>query len=321
MVLLVAAVKNRLVENQYFVVAQYNQHNALIITFVLIAQIVLLWLNSHTSSTFGLVLSAFAFAFLGLTVYALLHEACHRNLNSDLRINALLGMVVSWFFPVSFTFMETVHEVHHLNNRTDNELFDYYYPDDNLFFKYWQWYSILIGIYPPIIPIASMLLAFIPSFFNLAFWKNDKSSSIIFDKNLFTNAVIQKIRIEVILGIVFWVLLFQLLDLKLQSVIILYVAFWINWSTRQYVTHAFSPRHVIDGAWNLKVSRLMGWIFLNGHWDKVHHQYPRAAWQTLPALGKHSQTPISYWRQYFRLWLGPQPNREPAPIALDRGDQ
>lgn len=295
---------------------KYNQQNLFISAAILIALTTLLWVGSHTS-WIGLALAAVVFSFIGLTNYALIHEACHHNLNSKTIPNWLTGAVLGWFFPVSFTFMETVHQVHHLNNRTDSEMFDYYYPDDNLLIKYGQWYSILIGIYPPIIPIGSILLALTPSFFNLHPWKAAKSSSIIFDRNLFTKQVLNKIRLEVFSGALFWLFLFMLLDLQILPVLIIYITFWINWSTRQYVTHAFSPRDVIQGAWNLKVSKLMGWIFLNGHWDKVHHQHPRAAWQKLPQLGNNSQKPISYWKQYFSLWRGPRPNTEPAPTALD----
>jgi len=160
-------------------------------------------------------------------------------------------------------------------------------------------------------------MAFVPGVFRLRPWRTAKSSSIIFDRGLFNVAVVTKIRREVLLGIVFWVVTWQTLDLDLLSVGILYAAFWFNWSTRQYVTHAFSPRDVMNGAWNLKVSRMMGWIFLNGQWDLVHHNYPRVHWQDLPTLRSTSRKPISYWRQYLKLWTGPRPNWEPAPVALE----
>jgi len=294
----------------------YDRQNTFLSLGVTGALLFLLWAASH-GGALVLVLSAVAFAFLGLTNYALIHEACHDNLHSNRRLNHWLGTLVSWLFPVSFTFMETTHQVHHRSNRTDGEMFDYYYPDDNLLIKYAQWYSILIGIYPPIIPLGSLLMAFVPGVFRLKPWRAAKSSSIIFDRGLFNPAVVARIRGEVVSGVVFWLLVWRLLDLDLPAVAVLYAAFWVNWSTRQYVTHAFSPRDVMNGAWNLSVSRVMGWIFLNGQWDLVHHQHPRVRWQELPALGPASKPPIPYWRHYFRLWAGPRPNTEPAPVALD----
>lgn len=294
----------------------HDRQNAFLSLCVTAALLFLLWLASHSEGIVFL-LSAIAFAFLGLSNYALVHEACHYNLHTDRRNNDCLGTLVGWLFPVSFSFMETAHQIHHRNNRTDGEMFDYYYPDDNLLIKYAQWYSILIGIYPPIIPLGSLLMALVPGIFQLQPWQAAKSSSIIFDRNLFNADVIKSIRREVLLGICFWVVIWIALDLDLLSVAILYAAFWFNWSTRQYVTHAFSPRDVVNGAWNLRVSSFMGWIFLNGQWDLVHHTHPTARWQELPELGKASRQPISYWKQYLKLWAGPRPNREPAPLALN----
>lgn len=294
---------------------KYDKQNKWIFLSIQGLLITLLWLASQLSG-WSLVFVALPFSFLGLTNYALIHEACHGSLNTNKSQNGIMGCIASWLFPVSFTFMKIAHKVHHINNRTDNETFDYYYPDDNLVVKYAQWYSILIGIYPPIIPFGSILMAFTPWIFWLKPWQTAKSSSIIFDQSLFPVKIIRKIRLEVLSGFCFWLLLFFLLDLNLLSVAILYAAFWFNWSTRQYVTHAFSKRDVLHGAHNLKVSRLMAYIFLNGHWDLVHHNYPNARWQQLPEMGKRSRTPIPYWPQYFNQWLGPRPNKEPAPVAI-----
>ena len=293
----------------------YNRQNIMISIFILFTQMFLLWMGSNTN-IMGLILASILFSFLGLTTYALIHEGTHQNLHSNSSINSIMGTLLGWLFPVSFTFIKTAHVVHHLNNRTDSEMFDYYYPEDNLLIKYAQWYSILIGIYPPIIPLGSLILAVLPSFFSLSPWKKAKSSAIIFDRNLFTPTIINKIRLEVFTGIIFWLVIFNFLNLDLVSLAIMYTCFWINWSTRQYVTHAFSPRDVINGAWNLKVSPLMGWLFLTGQWDKVHHQQPDVRWQDLPERGKFSDQPIPYWSQYFRLWAGPRKNFESAPKAL-----
>ena len=295
---------------------RYDRQNLLLVAGILCLQTTLLWFASHSNGIF-LVLAAIVFAYAGLTAYALMHEAVHQNLHSDPRTNYLVGSIVSLLMPTSFTFLAVPHEVHHRNNRTDHEMFDYYYPGDNLIIKYAQWYSILIGIYPPIIPLGSVLMAVVPGIFGLRPWARAKSTSIVFDRNLFTPSVIAKIRLEVVAGFAFWIALFQLLNLSWVAVAILYAAFWFNWSTRQYVTHAFSPRSVIDGAWNLRVGPIMERVLLNGHWDLVHHNHPELRWQELPAHGIHSRAPIPYWRQYLRLWRGPRPNTEPAPSGLN----
>ena len=255
-------------------------------------------------------------SFILLTNYALLHEAAHDNLHPTPVINRCLGMLSGWLFPASFTFLKIAHSVHHKNNRTDYEMFDYYYPSDNLLIKRAQWYSILIGIYPPIIPIGSMLMAFAPWFFNARPFAKARSSAVLFANNQFLAPDIAKIRTEVVLGIIYWISIWHLLSLDWRSVLIIYACFCFNWSTRQYVTHAFTPRDVIAGALNLKVSRLMSWILLKGQWDQVHHKHPEVPWLYLSDYAATTMKPVSYWRQYVSLWKGPRPNTEPAPQPI-----
>ncbi len=124
------------------------------------------------------------------------------------------------------------------------------------------------------------------------------------------------IRLEVLLIIAFFVGLFWLLDLKWQSMLVLYACFAVNWSTRQYVGHAFTRRDVIEGAWNLRHVWPMTWILLHGEWDLNHHRRPDVSWYYLPRLSPTGEPRSSYLRQYWRLWLGPRPNLEPAPESL-----
>lgn len=292
-----------------------DKQNIVISLLVFSGLTALLWFSSYLQGV-GFALAAVVFSFLGLTNYALIHEACHDSLHQSAKANLWLGRLCSSLFPVSFNFMKIAHRVHHSNNRTDYEMFDYYYPEDNLFIKYGQWYSILTGLYPPIIPIGSVLMALCPGLFWLSPWQQARSSSIIFNRQYFPSAVLNQIRLDVLLTLAVWLGLFTLLNVQWQNALIFYLAFWFNWSTRQYVTHAFTPRKVIDGALNLKVSRLMGWVLLNGHWDLVHHQYPHARWQDLPAYKNQTKIPVPFWPQYLKQWLGPRINREPAPAPL-----
>jgi hypothetical protein len=100
------------------------------------------------------------------------------------------------------------------------------------------------------------------------------------------------------------------------NTLILYSCFAFNWSTRQYVGHAFTRRDVIEGAWNLRHNRLMTWVLLHGEWDLNHHRRPDVSWYYLPRLASPDEPRRSYLRQYWRLWLGPRPATEPAPESL-----
>lgn len=257
-------------------------------------------------------------SFLLLTNYALMHESAHATLHENSAWNRNLGMVAGWLFPMSNAFLSVAHHVHHRGNRTDHEMFDYYYEDDNRLVKFGQWYGIMTGLYWPLIPLGSLLMAIAPSIYRTAPFRTAKSSSMLFSTAEFTPQVIKRIRLEVIGGLVYWGALFVFLQVDWKIVAITYACFAFNWSTRQYVTHAFTPRDVIHGAMNLKTSAPMGWILLNGHWDQAHHRFPHVPWYHLPKFEHRTMKPVGYWKQYFRCWLGPRPNQEPAPEPLPR---
>jgi fatty acid desaturase len=262
---------------------------------------------------FGSFLLGIIFSFILLTNYALMHEGAHYNLHKSPKINWLLGALSSCLFPMSFTFFQITHQTHHYCNRTDHEMFDYYYPSDNKLIKFTQWYGILSGIWWFFIPLGSLLMALSPKLFTTSIVKKARSSQVLFDD--FSDRDILKIRQEVVFSILYWAFFINLLSLNWQSLLIMYCCFAFNWSTRQYVTHAWTIRDVINGAANLKVSKPMSLILLNGEWDLVHHQQPNLPWNELAKEGqKSSEKQINYLSQYLSLWKGPCPNFEAAPL-------
>lgn len=256
------------------------------------------------------------YAFLLLTNYALLHEASHNLLHPDPRVNDGVGMLLGWLFPVSFTLLKITHVVHHCCNRTDHEMFDCYYPRDNRLVKTLQWYGVLTGLWWLLIPLGSLLLALRPDWLRSSPFRQARTTAVLFDD--FGPNETRRARLEVLLGIGFWGLLCVAVGLGWQALLTLYLCFAVNWSTRQYVTHAFSPRDVRNGAWNLRVSRPMGLLLLNGQWDRIHHQHPHVSWIRLPRLAAGLSYDRDYWRQYLSLWGGPRPCREPGPMPLSR---
>lgn len=290
----------------------YKLNTVLLICLQIFA-LFLLWAGSNLELAWSFPVGI-VFSFLLLTNYALMHDAAHHVLHKNKVWNHVLGTIASWLFPMSFTLFEVTHHVHHRANRTDHEMFDYYYPDDNLFIKFGQWYSIMTGIYYPVIPIGSIIMAIAPWILHTKPFKLSKSSGILFDD--FGKKEIMNVRFEVLFGIIFWVTIWHVLSLQWQPFLIMYTCFAFNWSTRQYVTHAWTPRDVMEGAANLKVTPLMGKILLNGQWDHVHHRYPYLPWTELANTKYHTQKPIGFWKQYLSLWLGPRANREKSPKVI-----
>jgi fatty acid desaturase len=274
----------------------------------------LLWLGSRVESWYGALGVGIVFSYVLLTNYALLHEATHGNLHSTSRGNVWLGVLTGILFPVPFSMVRTTHQGHHLRNRTDFEMFDLYYPTDNLFLKYTQWYGILFGLFWPWIPIGALLFALCPAVLRTRVFVRARSSRHLLGD--IQGPVVRAIRWQVLLIVVFFAATAWLLDLKLVNTLILYTCFSINWSTRQYVGHAFTQRDVIEGAFNLHTSWLMSWVLLHGEYDLNHHRRPDVPWYYLPRLSAADEARPSYVRHYWRQWLGPRPAIEPAPESL-----
>lgn len=252
------------------------------------------------------------FSLLMLTNYALMHESAHGYLHSNPLENALLGSFAALHFPMSGRFFSLTHQVHHRCNRTDHEMFDYYYPGDNMFIKYCQWYGILSGLHYLIVPLGSVIAALIPGVYRLKVFTRSRSSGVLFDD--LTGKEIWYIRAEVVFGVLYWTLAWQLLGLQWQAVLILYAMAGFHWSTRQYLTHAFTPRDVRNGAIILQSGRVMRAVLLNGNFDLVHHQRPEIPWTYLPRYVPHDAQPVGFWPQYRAMWKGPRPNIETAPV-------
>jgi len=287
--------------------------NLALIAGVYVSVITLLAVGAHSPWWVALPLGV-AMSFILLTNYALMHEAMHDVLHPHPKANRVLGAACGILFPASFTMFKIGHGVHHRCNRTDHEMFDVYYPGDNVALKYGQWYGLLTGLYYPLVPLGSILLAISPRILQTAPFRKSRTSSLIF--RAYDRDAVMNIRLEIIASVAFWWTLTQALDLNLLNLALMYACFGFNWSTRQYVTHAFTPRDVINGALNLKVGRLMGWILLNGQWDLVHHRKPWLPWIALSKEGPTSEPPVSFWTQYWSLWRGPRPTAEPGPTPL-----
>jgi fatty acid desaturase len=287
--------------------------NLFLVVIVFSGSVGLLWLGSHVTGWYWVLLVGVAFSYLMLTNYALLHEASHGNLNSRYRVNYLLGVVTGLLFPIPFRLMRTTHQNHHHHNRTDHEMFDLYYATDNRFLKWSQWYCLLCGLFWPLVPLGAVLVAVWPGLLRGRLMKNtDPARGMAIVANL-ERAAIRAIRLELLLIVAFFVALFWLLELRWLNTLVLYACFSFNWSTRQYVGHAFTRRDVVEGAWNLRQSWWMSWLLLHGEWDLNHHRRPDVPWYYLPRLSPPDEPRRNYWKQYWMQWLGPRPCQEPAP--------
>lgn len=273
---------------------------------------VLLYGASHADSWIGLLAAGVAFSYANNTVYSLLHECVHRKFHGRRQVNEWFGRILAAWFPTGFTFHRMCHLGHHRHNRTEVERFDYYTPDDNRFFKFVQWYGILTGLYWLMPPLGCVLVFFLPTRLLLRLVDSRGSKTA---EHIGTDAILgglaeasqAAMRLEILLTVAVQVALWRLLDLSFTGWLVCYAAFAVNWSALQYADHAWSELDVRDGAWNLRVSRSVQYVFLNYHHHLAHHQHPDVPWLHLGKFVDFDAPRPSFLSIYVSMWRGPRP--------------
>lgn len=280
----------------------------------------LLALASHAPALWQRVLALGAFALLGNTVFALLHEAVHRILHPRRWLNEGAGVLLAAMFPTSLAFQRACHLGHHRRNRTDAELFDQVRPQDSRLLKSIQFYGIFTGFYWPIVPLGCALVAMLPWLpRRLARGKGAASEATGTVAMLAGVAPVPLWRIPlealaalalhgalILSGLVTW-----------QAWLLCYLAFGWVWGSLQYADHAFSIRHIREGAWNLRVSAPVRWLFLNYHLHLNHHRRPDVAWLHLPGQSRAEDPYPSFWSIYWQMWGGPRPAAPTDALQAD----
>ena len=278
----------------------------------------LLWCASHTGSTLLLIVSAIGFSYVGNTIFSLLHESVHRNFHPIRKLNDAFGVVSAAFFPTGFTLQRVCHLGHHRRNRTDLEMFDYYYPHENRFIKYYRLYCLLTGFYWLSVPFGCVVFfLFRGLFVSKIFRSVAQPTGLVPMIEGLAEQPPGRIRLEIGFTILFQALLFWSLSLSLVGWLACYAAFALNWCSLQYTDHAWTARDIRHGAWNLKVNRAVQYVFLNYHHHLAHHQNPKVPWIHLAKFVDFDRPRPSFLRIYLSLWKGPRPIEQPPPGALE----
>ena len=282
-----------------------------------------LWFASHAQGWLPAICAAVAFALLGNTCYALMHEAVHENFHDDAMINENAGRILAGFFPTAFSFQRAFHLAHHRNNRSEHERFDYYAPNENRLLKFAQWYCILTGLYwlaSPIFCIVYFLLGDLLHWRTLfgrkgAWFARQTSAQEFLD--VIATVPVWRARLDIAIAIAIQFALFFALKLSFSGWLLCYAAFGFVWSSLQYTDHAFSKMDRCDGAWNLKVSRFIRLVFLNYHCHLAHHRDPATPWNQLPGQVRADDPSPTFWSIYLQMWRGPRPLPQSAQDQSD----
>jgi fatty acid desaturase len=268
-----------------------------------------LWLASHGPWWLAL-LAACAFAFVNQAPFSLMHEAVHGVAAATPRRNRALGLVAGWMFPTALTLQENAHLGHHARNRTDQDLYDYHLPGQSRRLRnLWLYAGNLLGLYWFLIPLSNLFFLLTPPLYRSRVFVERVAPKLGFGPYARDAARLPagRLWLEIAAAFGFQAGRWWLLDLSWQGWLLAHFAFALHWSSFQYVDHAWSPRDVVEGAWDLRVFAPVRWLALNYHYHLAHHRHPGAPWTRLPALATRRGQP-SFWQVYRSLWRhGVQP--------------
>ncbi len=280
--------------------------NLLLMVSVFAITILLLWTASHAPFSLALI-AAWLFSIFNNTAFSLLHESVHGIFSKNHKLNEIAGKILAVLFPTSLTLQRIAHLGHHQRNRTDQELYDYYLPTQSRTLRnIWLYGGNLLGFYWFLVLLSNFIYLVAPWIYISKWFRRGPARYLGFEP--FVKEIAQHpplvIWSECLLAFTFHFALFWLLDLTIAGWLLCYWAFALHWSALQYVDHAWSPRNIINGAWNLKVSALSRALALNYHYHLAHHQHPQLPWIHLPHFVDKSAKQPGFWQIYFSLWKG-----------------
>lgn len=281
------------------------------------AQVAVFLAAYHAQSLWVVLGWGICFGFLGMPMYTLLHEAMHRTFHTNRRLNEGFGVWMAFWYPGAFTGFRLGHQSHHRANRSDAELFDGYYPGkDNPWLKRFAFYFLYVGGFWLIIQLANVLCLIFPGFVDTNIIK--KVSTFNSKVGNHPKKYVRRVRIELCATACFHVMMMWLSGWRLEIWAIFYACFAVVWSSQNYITHAHTPRHTLNGAHNLKTNPIYASFILYFNYHLAHHQHPSVPWIHLPKIIDPRRKNPGYLMTWLRFWAGPKPVRDPEPVPLSQ---
>lgn len=269
------------------------------------AALTIFWAAGQAEQWWQIGLLALAFAILGNSIYALMHEAEHGILHPNRRINDVVGVYLALYFPAPFHLLRQGHLGHHQRNRSDDEAFDFYFDGENPLWKWLQLYGILTGLFWLTIVMANVLVVACPFLFRRRYVEFDRPSAALVES--LNPRYWRAIRGEALAAVTMHALIVWAGEIPIASYAAVYFGFGFSWSAMQYVHHFGAERDVVHGARNLWLGWPIDALWLHHNWHHVHHEHPTVPWKYLPELARKQSGKREFliWH-YFRMWRGPR---------------
>ena len=148
--------------------------NLLIAAGQVVAMLLIFYGASRATSPLQVLLLALAAAVVGNSIYSIIHEAEHRMLHPNPRVNDAVGTVMALFFPAPYHLIRHGHLCHHRFNRSDHEAFDLYFEGDRPFVKWLKFYGIITGIYWITVVLANVAVLLCPFLLKRKYFEFDQ---------------------------------------------------------------------------------------------------------------------------------------------------
>jgi fatty acid desaturase len=279
--------------------------NLLIAGGQLTALLLIFYGASLASTSFQVALLALAMAVVGNSMYSTIHEAEHRMLHPNPRVNDLVGTIMALFFPAPYHLIRHGHLCHHRFNRSDHEAFDLYFDGDIPLVKWLKFYGIITGIYWMTVVLANVAVLVCPFLLQRKFLEFDQPIAE-FVESLDARQW-RLIKVEAALAILLHAMMILGFGIPLLTYFLVYFGFGFSWSAMQYVHHFGTERHVLRGTRNLWLFAPIDAVWLHHNWHLTHHRQPTVPWIYLPRLGREQDPQRDFLiPHYLRMWRGPR---------------
>lgn len=280
-----------------------NKINLMVILLQLALTGGVFWGAAQAGAWWQLALLSLAFAIVGNSIYAIVHEAEHGILHANRRVNNALGVFMALFFPASFHLIRQGHLGHHYRNRSDDEAFDLYFDHDSRLLKQLYLYGIITGFYWLMVALSSIAIVLYPPLLRGRHFTFERSSAAFIES---LNPHYWKlIWLECAAVILFHAAIVFALGSPLLNYAVVYAGFGFTWSAMQYVHHYGTERDVARGAKNLWLLAPIDWLLLHHNWHLTHHQEPTIPWIYLPHVGREKDPERGFLPlHYLRMWRG-----------------
>ncbi len=239
-------------------------------------------------------------------IFSMMHECTHSVAFKNKRLNYIVGCFISIPFCMHFSLYSAYHKSHHSRNRSRTELADVIFPGESRRKKIIIYYFAIIGGLWVLPVVASIILPLLPLSFvkKLRTYKSTMTYVHIFD--LIDSKKWTFMRLELISAIIFWWAAISFFQWNWQTLAVSYAALAFSWSSLQWIYHIRTPFHVMDGALDLKLPRILSLLILNFNYHLTHHRYPKIPWNNLKNASE-TKSPESLWLRYVKLFRPPQP--------------